>query len=163
MTQIRKKAGLTLIELVVTIAIVGILAAIAIPSYEYYTQTSKRSAAKGALQQVRGLEEQYYTNNKSYTSNLTNLGFNNSPVEIDKTGNAVAAGSSKIVYEISVNLSGSLKYCNSSCDYEVVATAKNTQVNDKKGACAVLWFNSLGQKGSAKLDGTDTTSTADCW
>lgn len=153
----RKQSGLTLIELMVTIAIVGILAAIAIPSYSYYTLTTKRSAAKSSLQQVRGLLEQYYTNDKVYTTNLTDLGFQNSPLEINKTGDEVAAGSSDIVYEIAIHTGAAIAYC-SNCDYEVVATAKNTQTKDTN--CAIFWFSSLGQKGSVKNGGGSSTG---CW
>lgn len=156
--HVKRQYGLTLIELMVTIAIIGILVGIAIPSYDYYTRTTKRATAKTALQQVRGLLEQYYTNNKSYTTNFADLGFQNTPLEINKTGAEVAAGSAGIIYEVTINTSN-LKYC-ASCDYEVVATAKNDQTKDKSGDCTVLWFNSLGQKGSANASGTPTS---DCW
>lgn len=163
MTQfVIRNAGLTLIELIVTIAIVGILTAIGIPSYNYYIQTANRSQAKSSLQQIRGLEEQFYTNTKVYTSDLTKLGFSNSPLYIDKNGQGLAANSLAAKYKISVDTTN-LKYCAAGCEYEIVATAQNNQVNDKSGDCAILWFNSLGQKGSAKLNGTDTTSTANCW
>lgn len=156
----KRDKGLTLIELMVTIAIIGILSAIAIPSYSYYTRVTKRSAAKSSVQQVRGLLEQYYTNNKSYTTDLTNLGFNNSPLEVDKNDQEVSAA--KAVYEITVNTAaaGSMKYCKANCDYEVVATAKNTQTKDTN--CAVFVFNSLGQKTSYDSSGNSSTSKG-CW
>lgn len=151
-----KQQGLTLIELVITVAIIGILAAIAIPSYSHYTMKTKRGVAKTELQHVRSLLEQYYINNKSYTSTLTDLGFSNSPVYVNKSGNEVAAGAADAIYEISINTKAdaNLTYC-ASCTYEVVATPKNTQTADTD--CANLWYGSLGNKGASG------SSTQNCW
>ncbi len=58
--------GITLIELLVVVAIVGIIAAIAIPVYNGYISAAKRSEAKTNLQQLRLLLEQYYSENGKY-------------------------------------------------------------------------------------------------
>lgn len=152
----RKQFGLTLIEVLVTIAIVGILAGIAIPSYERYTRNTKRAGVKTTVEQVRGLLEQYYVNNKSYTDDLTKLGFASNPVNVSSNGDVVAAGSPDIVYQVSVNTqtAGTITYC-ASCLYEVVAAPQNTQVNDTD--CATLWFGSTGQKSATGPKGSA------CW
>ena len=67
------KKGITLIELLMVIMIVGILAAIAIPSYTGYMQRARRSDAKTALEQLRAAEEMRRAESGSYTSNLTVL------------------------------------------------------------------------------------------
>lgn len=155
-----KQTGLTLIELLVAVAIVGILAAIAIPSYDYYTRNTKRTAVKTTMEQVRSLEEQYYANNKTYTGDLTQFGYTNSPLSVDKTGKEITvAGSGDITYQVNVNTlaDGNLKFC-ASCQYEIIAVPQNTQTKDTN--CAVMWYNSLGQKGSE--DGSGTTTTT-CW
>lgn len=153
----KQQQGLTLIEVIVTVAIIGILAAIAIPSYEHYTTKTKRDGGKTSVQRVRGLLEQYYVNNKSYTDDLTALGFSNSPLNVDKTGEEVAAGSANTVYQVSVNTkaAGTLTYC-ASCNYEIVATPKNTQATNDTD-CKILWFGSLGNKGATGSKGTA------CW
>lgn len=149
---IQKQAGITLIEVMTVVAIIGILSAIAIPSYDRYTRNTKRAAAKTSVERVRGLLESYYINNKSYTSNFTNLGFAVTPLTIDKSGEEVAAGSSEAVYQLTINAPG--VFC-PACQYEVGAAPLNGQVDDTD--CATLWFNSLGQKGATGPKGTS------CW
>lgn len=62
-----KKNGFTLIELMVTIAIVGILASIAIPSYSDYVLRAKLVEAASGLSNWRVLMEQSYQDNRIYT------------------------------------------------------------------------------------------------
>jgi type IV pilus assembly protein PilE len=58
--------GFTLIELMITVAIVGILAAIAYPSYTASVQKSHRSVAQVALMEMAQREESYFLRNRSY-------------------------------------------------------------------------------------------------
>lgn len=63
--------GFTLIELMITVAIIGVLAAIAIPTFSLYVAKSKASEAAITLQGIRESEESYYTNmGKRYSNNL---------------------------------------------------------------------------------------------
>lgn len=66
------KNGFTLIELLVAVAIVGILAAIAIPSYQESMRKSRRSDAQGALMSFANGMERYYTQNNTYCDIGTN-------------------------------------------------------------------------------------------
>ena len=67
------KRGLTLIELLVAVVIVGFLAAIAIPSYTSYMVRARRADAKTALEQLRASEEMFRAERGSYSTNLLQL------------------------------------------------------------------------------------------
>jgi len=62
----RHNKGLTLLEVLVVVAIVGILAAIAIPSYNSYITRARRSEAKTVLEQVRAAQEMWRAERGSY-------------------------------------------------------------------------------------------------
>jgi type IV pilus assembly protein PilE len=67
----RRKKGFTLIELVVAVAIIGILTAIAFPSYRNYVIRSSRSAAQTELLQLANLQEKIYLNSNGYAVSIT--------------------------------------------------------------------------------------------
>jgi type IV pilus assembly protein PilE len=66
--------GFTLIELLIVVAVIAILAVIALPSYQQYVVRSHRSQAQQFMVQVASKQEQYLSNNRDYTSSLTDLG-----------------------------------------------------------------------------------------
>lgn len=71
----KTRHGFTLIELMIAVAIVGILAAIAYPSYVSQVQKSQRTSAKNALLDLASREAKYYSTNNAYTNSMTNLGY----------------------------------------------------------------------------------------
>jgi|SRR5215831_6703831 len=73
----REVSGFTLIELMVTVAVVAIIAAIALPSYTNSIMRGKRSAAKSAMMDIANREQQFLLANRVYADKaaLTNNGY----------------------------------------------------------------------------------------
>ena len=69
----KNQEGFTLIELMIVIAIIGILAAIAIPQFSAYRVRSYNSAAQADLRNAATAQEAYYVDESSYCRTLANL------------------------------------------------------------------------------------------
>lgn len=65
--------GFTLIELMIVIAIIGILAAIAIPQFSAYRTRSYNSSAQSDVRNIATAQEAYYVDASSYTGTVSNL------------------------------------------------------------------------------------------
>lgn len=65
--------GFNLIELMIVVAIIGILAAIAVPIYNNYVYRSKQTEAKTLLMTLKAEQEEFRAENNTYTKNLTQL------------------------------------------------------------------------------------------
>jgi type IV pilus assembly protein PilE len=75
----RRPSGFTLIELMVTVAIIGILAAIALPVYSNYVIRGKLVAMTNTLAAARTAMEQYFLDNRTYLSTGTGTSAVTSP------------------------------------------------------------------------------------
>jgi len=71
-----RDAGFTLMELMATVAIVGILSAIAYPSYTEYVNKGRRGECKSAILQTSNLLERFYTVNNTYSTDTAAIGSN---------------------------------------------------------------------------------------
>jgi type IV pilus assembly protein PilE len=140
-----KTSGFTLIELMISVAIVAILAAIAYPSYAQYVLSSHRTEAITALTKIANLEERYYLDNNAYGS-VYNLGLTSSTTATYNTENKY--------YTITINLIDSSDTTNSAY-FKLTAAAINTQASDTD--CSTLTLTSDGTKGSS------SQNASTCW
>lgn len=133
--------GFTLIELMVVVAIVGILASIAYPSYTENVRTSRRTDAKTALLDFATRQERFFTMQNRYSASPGTLGYARLPVEVQSSGQAF--------YRLAVRQDTPTTY---------VATA--TPINAQQGdACGSYTIDHLGAQGNEG----NTRPSAQCW
>lgn len=139
----RQQKGFTLIELMVTVAIIGIIAGIAYPSYLKSMQKGRRADAKGAITQASQALERCYSTYGTYNSA-------NCP-EVS----ALTAGftSPKGYYTLSATENGT--------SYTVSATAVSGGLQAKDTGCTVMNLSSTGLQSSGST--SSTTDSGSCW
>ena len=132
----QKSHGFTLIELMITVAIVGILAAVALPSYNQYIARGKRAEARAEILKAEGWLERFATENNVYTSNPPtnniNADFNTKFTTVPSTGN--------------VNYSLSLVV--TAVAYTLTATRLNSMATDGCGNYVKTNFGSITYSGT---------------
>ena len=138
--------GFSLIELMITVAIVALLAAIALPSYTNSVRKAKRMDAKIALLDMASRQERFFSTNNTYTTAAANLGYTTLPASVP--------GSGTTTYEISVSAA-------TAGAYSLLATPKTDQLKDSCGSYSI---NQLGvQANTFSGAGLSPTLSADCW
>lgn len=133
-------AGFTLIELLIAVAIIGILLAIAVPSYSAYLAKSARAQAKTALLDVAQMEERYFSNNSSYIDFTAPGGAKAPPAGWNNyAGNDL--GSRKYDISVAAGPSGDI-----ATSYAITAQPAN---GFSDSTCGNLTVNSSGSKASS--------------
>jgi type IV pilus assembly protein PilE len=138
----RKLRGFTLTELMIVVAIIGILAAMAYPSYLDSIARSRRGDAKAALLENAQWMERQYTISQSYAKAGDGTAINDVPLT-----QAPKPPSAK-VYTVGLAASAANSY-------RIAAVPTGTMANDK---CGTFTLTHTGVKGV-----TGTASVAECW
>jgi type IV pilus assembly protein PilE len=139
--------GVTLIELMIALVIIGVLTTIAVPAYQGSIHKAGRSAAKGALMDVALRQEQHFINNKAYSTSLAGLGLPD-PYYFDKSTDQVAAVDTARVYKLTLTNATTISF-------DAVATALLAQSGD---ACGNYTLKSDGTRLVSGTVGSDL-----CW
>ena len=87
----RGVAGFTLLEVMITVAIVGILASIALPSYSYFITRSRITEATNALSDMRAQQEKWFMDHRDYTDGAGKCGIEATPPDLITKFNANTA------------------------------------------------------------------------
>ena len=133
--NLKRISGFTLIELMITVAIIGILASIALPSYEQYILKANRQAAQAVLMENAQFMERYFTTNNKYTD-----------ATLLSAVSPKGASGAAIKYNITFSTTPT------AAAYTMKAARANSQTNESK--CGDL---------TVAHTGAQTPTTAGCW
>lgn len=134
----RPVRGFTLIELMIAVAIVGILASVAYPSYQRYVARSNRSVAIAYLNEVATRQQQYRLDARTFGS-LADIGMSSAPSDVST--------------HYTISLSGAA----TATTFTVQAAPKGGQATNDS-TCGTLTLDQAGAKTASGSAGAAT-----CW
>lgn len=139
-----KNSGFTLIEMMITVMIIGILAAIAIPNYQQYVTRSNRTEGMALLQEAAARQERFMTQNNRYATTVAELGYT-------ATGGRAAGRSANDIYQLTIANSAS------TVEYSMTVVPQGIQAS-RDSECGTLGLNHAGAKSK-----TGSGALSDCW
>lgn len=134
----RRNGGFTLVELMITVAIIAILVSIALPAYKQSAMKGKRADAKVTLLEASSKQAQYFMDNKTYATDMTQLGYSANPFTTEQQH-----------YQVSV-VTPTAACVITSC-YALQAVPQGTQAAD---SCGTFTITATGSK---------SATTTNCW
>ncbi len=137
-----KILGFSLIEVMVTVLIVAILAAIAIPNYSQYVQKARRTDAMEKLLDMAAQQERYFFSKNQYTNSANDIGGEDS-----KDG----------YYKVTITVAEKAPY--TTYTLEAKPVSGKSQSNDS--ICSSFKIDNTGKREAEDKSGTVSTDT--CW
>ncbi len=153
--------GFSLIELMITVVIIGLLASIAYPAYTQYTTKSRRTDAYNALTQVANDLEKFYSECSAYPTNMTAT-TRSCTLPAGTPAGSLGQGATANVslnqyYALKIEVPPTAGVPPSG--YLITATAQGRQASDK--TCATITFDNTGAKGAK--NNLSIVTTTSCW
>lgn len=143
-----RQRGMTLIELMIVVVIVGILAAVAYPSYTENVRDSRRAECSGALSSLANAMERFYSVNGNYLGAAAAGADTGAPAVYTAT---CPADGGDATYNLTIAAA-------TTSTYQLRATPVGAQADDE---CGSLSLTSTGVKGVIGADAGVTWQ--DCW
>lgn len=128
--------GVTLLELMIVVVIIGVMAAIAYPNYRDFTDRARRNEAKALLLEIAVNQERFYLQNNRY-GNLIELGYGGITVDTDSGAYTAVVGPNPV------------------WEQNFAAVANYNLPGNEVDKCLTFTIDGRGTKASAPL--------LDCW
>lgn len=140
-SSLQRNSGFTLIEVMVVVAIIGILSAVAFPSYTEYIRRGNRAEATAALLEAQQFMERYYAANNRYSTTV-----NGNPTLPARLQTLPSSGGTRYTLGVAATVN----------TYTLTATPSGSMAADK---CGALTITNTGVKGRSSTGPT----VAECW
>jgi type IV pilus assembly protein PilE len=154
LTAREKQSGFTLIELMIVVAVMGVLAAIALPSYEEQVAKGRRASAKAVLVEAQAWMERFYSENYRYDKNLQDVALDSAGLFPAYFSTAPRAGDGPPAYNMTVTFTANA----------YTLTAVPLRANDRCGTYSITHRGRKSVVGYTSVAGANVLEASrNCW